>query len=127
MFALHMYVTAFNPCMSNPCQNFGRCTNGKKTFNCKCLGNFGGTACERMYCLMSLSIYIYTLLFFDMYTSKYCCMIIGYYNLTDSLFSRIKMLSNVLLTFLYYTFLENNVDVSVTRRTSLTAITYLFT
>jgi len=54
-------------------------------------------------------------------------MIIGYYNLTDSLISRIKMLSNVLLTFLYYTFLENNVDVSVTRRTSLTAITYLFT
>ena len=44
--ALHMYVTVFDPCDREPCQNNGVCISRREGFVCMCKGNFGGTKCQ---------------------------------------------------------------------------------
>jgi hypothetical protein len=48
MFLLnHEMLSGANFCASNPCQNFGRCTNGHSTFHCDCsTTTFDGPTCE---------------------------------------------------------------------------------
>ena len=35
-----------DPCLSNPCQNGGKCERFTNKFNCTCLAGFTGDKCE---------------------------------------------------------------------------------
>ena len=59
--ALPMYVTAFDPCKSKPCQNNGVCSRSSQGFVCTCRENFGGTTCQCTYCL--IPVYLWTIQF----------------------------------------------------------------
>ena len=39
-------VTDINECISNPCQNGGKCTDGVNSYTCKCKPGYQGDNCE---------------------------------------------------------------------------------
>ena len=46
---LFVHVVVYNPCLSNPCQNQGLCSNSTEGFECTCSGNYEGITCSGRY------------------------------------------------------------------------------
>ena len=43
----YFYLTDFDECGSNPCQNGGTCQDGLNTYQCSCASGYSGTYCEK--------------------------------------------------------------------------------
>ena len=53
---MFVHVVVYNPCLSNPCQNQGVCSNSTEGFVCTCSGNYEGTTCSGRYYAVPVSV-----------------------------------------------------------------------
>ena len=56
VYVIYVYVVEYNPCLSNPCQNEGVCSNSTEGFVCTCSGNYEGTTCSGRYYAVPVSV-----------------------------------------------------------------------
>ena len=77
---VYMYVTAFDPCKSKPCQNNGFCSIMSSGFNCNCRGSYVGTRCQSKYWVIIINIFVKSLLIalFSRALFDYAFVIISY-------------------------------------------------
>ena len=56
VMSMVVHVVEYNPCLSNPCQNEGVCSNSTEGFVCTCSGNYEGTTCSGRYYPVLVSV-----------------------------------------------------------------------